>query len=99
MADPTRPPGALDSAYGAVDAGPVLQSVLIGPGRAEAIISGRTVRLGEQFGDARVIKITDAEVVLRNGSEVQTLKLFPSIEKLPASSRVSNKPALRGQEK
>jgi MSHA biogenesis protein MshK len=39
------------------------------------------VNLGEKFGDARVVKISESEVVLRNGSNLQTLKLFPGLEK------------------
>lgn len=102
--DPTRPPAALDrslqgSAAATPDSGPVLQSVLIAPGRSEAIISGQTVRLGEKFGDAQVVKITDTEVLLRNGSELQTLRLFPSIEKRLTYSHTSSKPGHRGEEK
>lgn len=91
MIDPTRPPAALNSrpepAAGTQAGGAVLQSVLISPTRKAAIISGRTVALGENFGDAKVVKITETEVVLRNGKEMQTLKLFPDIEKRPGASR------------
>ena len=97
MVDPTRPPNAVDQQMS--NAGPVLQSVLIGPGRSEAIISGRTVRLGDQFGEARITKITESEVVLKSGNEVQTLKLFPSIEKRLTDRQASVTPASRGQEK
>lgn len=91
LPDPTRPPAAMDTrpepAAGTQAGGPMLQSVLISPTRKAAIISGRTVALGEKFGDARVVKITETEVVLRNGKEMQTLKLFPDIEKRPEASR------------
>ena len=98
IADPTRPPTASDNAQDV--AMPVLQSVLIAPGRSEAIISGRLVRVGDQFGDGRVVKIVETEVVIRSGNESQTLKLFPSIEKRPAALRsVAAKPGSRGQEK
>lgn len=101
MTDPTRPPAAFDRGQGAaaVGTGPMLQSVLIASGRSEAIISGQTVRLGEKFGDAQVIKITDTEVVLRNGKELQTLRLFPSIEKRPTYSHAGTKSGGRVQEK
>jgi MSHA biogenesis protein MshK len=101
MVDPTRPPTAPDYAQdaGAV-ASPVLQSVLISSGRSEAIISGRLVHVGEQLGDARVVKISESEVVLRNGNDLQTLKLFPSIEKrLTTLGYTATKPGNRGQEK
>jgi MSHA biogenesis protein MshK len=85
LQDPTRPPASMTSsqetsaAASAVE--PVLQSVLVSPTRMVAIISGQTVKLGERFGDARVVKITETEVVLRNGQNIQVLKLFPNVEK------------------
>lgn len=97
MVDPTRPPNTVDQEVS--NAGPVLQSILIGPARSEAIISGRTVKLGDQFGEARVMKITESEVVLKSGNEIQTLKLFPSIEKRLTDRQASVTPASRGQEK
>jgi MSHA biogenesis protein MshK len=98
--DPTRPPASLGLAQEGISApasGPVLQSVLISPGRMVAIISGQTVRLGEKFGEARVVKITESEVLLRSGTDLQTLKLFPGIEKRLTSSRADTKPDSRGQ--
>jgi MSHA biogenesis protein MshK len=97
--DPTRPPDSLGLAQDGTTraSGPVLQSVLISPGRVVAIISGHTVRLGEKFGEARVVKITESEVLLRSGTDLQTLKLFPGIEKRLTSSRAATKPDSRGQ--
>lgn len=92
LVDPTRPPASLDAleAGGArAVSGPVLQSVLISPGRMVAIISGQAVKLGEKYGEARVVQITEGAVVLRSGKELQTLKLFPDVEKRMASSRAS----------
>jgi MSHA biogenesis protein MshK len=91
LADPTRPPAILtqdahpDGKAPAPASGPVLQSILISPTRVVAIISGETVKQGDKYGDSRVVKISEGEVVLRSGSQLQTLKLFPDIEKLPAS--------------
>lgn len=85
MTDPTRPPASLGSEasrFGEAPSGePELQSVLISPLRRIAVISGQTVALGEKFGEARVVKITETEVVLRNGHDVQVLKMFPNVEK------------------
>jgi MSHA biogenesis protein MshK len=99
LTDPTQPPAAFGQGAAAVITGPMLQSVLIASGRSEAIISGQTVRLGEKFGDAQVIKITDTEVVLRNGKDLQTLRLFPSIEKRSTYSHAGTKYGGRVQEK
>ena len=70
LADPTRPPAGLSSAEpgdGAV-AAPVLQSVMISSAARTAIIGGQTVNLGGTYGDARVVRITESEVVLRSAS-------------------------------
>jgi MSHA biogenesis protein MshK len=100
LVDPTRPPAVLEGGDAALaSGGPVLQFVLIGPGRLEAIISGQTVSLGGKVGDAQIIKITETEVVLRNGKDLQTLKLFPSIEKQLTYRRVSTNPGKRESEK
>ncbi|HZW21676.1 MSHA biogenesis protein MshK [Noviherbaspirillum sp.] len=84
LVDPTRPPAAVsagDVRGPAAEEGPVLQSILISPVRTVAIISGQTVRVGDRIGDAQVAKITENEVILRSGKGLQTLKLFPSVEK------------------
>lgn len=85
LPDPTRPPSDFmmnqEHAETNVTAGPVLQSVLISPHRTVAIISGQTLKLGDKFGEAQVVKITENEVVLRTGRNLQTLRLFPTIEK------------------
>lgn len=84
LTDPTRPPNANAAASGeqAVP-GTQLQSVLISPGRRLAIINGTMVPLGGMLGEAKVVKITETEVVLQKGSETEVLKLFPGIEKQP----------------
>lgn len=91
LRDPTRPPAELGvvAAGGAEMAakGPVLQSVLISAGRKSAIIGGQVVGLGEKYGEARVIKITESEVVLKTGTITETLRLFPDVEKRSAQGR------------
>jgi len=86
LVDPTKPPASIVGDVGTeADSGaPVLQSVLIGAGRREAVINGQTVRVGQKYGEARVVKIAESEVILRTGKEMQVLKLFPNIEKRPA---------------
>ncbi|MGQ0510909.1 MAG: hypothetical protein ACT4P9_09875 [Betaproteobacteria bacterium] len=84
FADPTQPPGATpggtDSATGAPE-GPRLQSVLIAPNRRVAVIGGQTVPLGGMYGEFRVVRISEGEVVLQAGQERQTLKLYADVEK------------------
>lgn len=83
LTDPTRPPGALAEAAGdgAVTSGPVLQSVMLSPGRKVAMISGEIVTLGGRYGSARLVKLTESEAVLKDGAETTVLKLFPLVEK------------------
>lgn len=84
LSDPTRPPGPGAGWQGAADeppAGKQLQSVLLSRGRKLAIIDGTLVRLGGMLGEARVVKISETEVVLKNGEELETLKLYPSVDK------------------
>lgn len=84
LRDPTRPPAQLFLARAvapgaaATSAAPQLQSVLIGRqagGRHVAVIDGETVRLGERFRGARVVRMTQTEVELLRGRERQVLRL------------------------
>ncbi|MES2538385.1 MAG: MSHA biogenesis protein MshK [Pseudomonadota bacterium] len=94
LPDPTRPPMAQgflqDANAQASPAAPVLQSVFMSSHKKVAIISGQAVNVGEKFGDSRVVKITESEVILRNGPTVQTLKLFPGPEKKMSASHIGS---------
>ena len=83
LSDPTRPPTIMmdTSSNAEVISGPVLQSILIAPNRHVAIISGHTVALNGKYGEQTLIKISETEVILRNGKELQRLKLFPDFDK------------------
>jgi MSHA biogenesis protein MshK len=83
LSDPTRPPSDPAPAQNAAQPASRLQSVLISPGRKLAVIDGRTVSVGERVGDAKVVAISPAQVVLQTGGAYQTLKLHPGIEKHP----------------
>ena len=85
LSDPTRPPGAnaMQGSAEELPAGRQLQSVLLSGGRRLAIIDGAVVALGGKVGEARVVKISETEVVLKTGEETETLKLFPSVDKQP----------------
>ena len=82
MSDPTRPPtGYAEADAGTAASGLVLQTVMITPTLKAAIINGEMVKLGGKFGSARLVKITESEVVLKDGEESQVLKLYPGVEK------------------
>lgn len=87
LPDPTRPPTLPRAAADPIAAPaeeapmPVLQSVLIGKDRRMAIISGQRFDVGDHVGDARIVRITETEVLLRAGVRQMTLKLFPQVFK------------------
>jgi MSHA biogenesis protein MshK len=96
--DPTRPPPGIysnEAAGSAAVSEPVLQSVMISPTERSAIIGGKTVKLGAVVGDARVIKITESEVVLRSASGTETLRMYPDvgIKPIASASSIGNKRA------
>ncbi len=80
FADPTRPPREMQSttdAPAAAVAAQRLESVLIGPDRRIAVISGQRYTEGARFGDGRVLRINETEVVIRYAARDETLRLFP----------------------
>ena len=93
LSDPTRPPGAgamrQQGAQDEAPAGRQLQSVLLSAGRKLAIIDGTTVPLGGMLGEARVVKISDSEVTLKAGEDIEVLKLYPAVEKRPVKRAAS----------
>ena len=84
LTDPTRPPveisapPALVGQAAVVDSG--LQSVIISPTRRAAIINGRTVELGANHGDARLVEVSESGVVLEGAQGRQALMLFPGVD-------------------
>ena len=82
LQDPTKPPAAATPVAAgpqAASSGPQLQSILIGRaagGRHVAVIDGETVRQGESFRGAKVVRIRENEVELVRGGERQVLRLY-----------------------
>lgn len=82
LPDPTRPPAELavvSSGAAVAEQGAVLQSVILSPGRDAAIISGQLVRLGEKFGDDRLVAVSEGQAVLKGAQGRRVLTLFPEI--------------------
>jgi MSHA biogenesis protein MshK len=90
LPDPTRPPANLDggATLTAQPSGPALQVIRTINGRRSAMISGQEVKSGSKLGDAVVMRIDEDRVLLRGPDGIQTLKLFPEVEKRPVA--VSN---------
>ncbi|MCX7628536.1 MAG: hypothetical protein N2Z69_09035 [Methylophilaceae bacterium] len=86
LQDPTRPPGM--ETLGGIDTpqpgavGPVLQAVTLSKSRKVAVISGQEVPLGGRYGEAKLIRLSDSEAVLRNpDGTLQTLSMYTRVEK------------------
>ena len=104
LPDPTRPPAAAAPAQAGADAAsaavPQLQSVLVGQAAGErrvAVIDGESVRVGESFRGARVVRIADNEVELLRGRERQVLRLYAADTGAHGMTRVT--PAAHRPEK
>lgn len=83
LSDPTRPPAKLaQPGESATTRRSVLQSVLITPRERAAIIDGQRVELHGRVGDAEVVQIKESEVVLRSPRGIETLKLYPDVDKV-----------------
>lgn len=98
MADPTRPPPAF--AAPAQDAtatsGPVLQSVIMpGRGKPLAVIDGQQVRLGQRYGDSRLVRLTEREAVLEGPDGVVLLMLTPGVEKTNIATKTVAKKTVK----
>lgn len=83
LADPTRPAGA-SFGPGAVEGegGLRLQSVFSPRGgKPTAIINGQVVPLGARVGDARLVRLGEAEAVLKGPKGIERLFLTPDVSK------------------
>lgn len=91
LTDPTRPPSAPTGSPAAQEeaAGTQLQSILLSSGRKVAVINGNVVPLGGMVGEAKVVRISETQVVLKKGDEIEVLKLFPGVDKLPSRRRAA----------
>jgi len=85
LSDPTRPPVEIGDApassvqHAARAAAKGLLSVIISPTRCAAIIDGRTIRLGEKYGEAMLVEINPQGVVLQGAQGRRSLALFPGV--------------------
>ena len=84
LTDPTAPPVGFAASSGEPmeGGGSLLQSIKIPKkGKPVAVIGGQEVKLGELYGDSRLIKLTEREAVLEGPSGTEHLMLTPGIEK------------------
>lgn len=85
LPDPTQPPSGYaqdGDASAAPVGGPVLESVMIPKkGKPLAVISGKQVRVGEFYGESRLVRVNEREAVLEGPAGIERLPLTPGIEK------------------
>lgn len=98
--DPTRPPSVAGESRPAgqeAAGGPVLESVMIpARGKPVAVISGKTVVLGQKFGEDRLVRLTEREAVLRGKGGETRLALNPAVLVKPITGNTAgNKPSGR----
>jgi len=98
LQDPTKPPAALIHGE-APAAGPALQSILIAPSHRFAVISGKTVTVGDNYEGAKVISIAENEVILQNGKSRQVMRLYPVLRKSATDGTSGSKTELPVQRK
>jgi len=86
LADPTRRPDVRAAEPAAAQSvGPSLQLIILSPGRRLAVINGKTMRIGDRVGEARIVAIDVDSVRLRSGDGLTVMKLLPSAEKAPST--------------
>ncbi len=89
MTDPMRPPLVASQPAAAREAAPerLVQTIIIGPAQRYAVINGRTLAQGERIGDARIERITETDVTLRQADgKTVVLGLLPHVQKKPTAT-------------
>lgn len=93
MPDPTKPAAAfsspVDVASGQGAAVSRLSSVMLPQrgGRANAVIDGQLLRVGEKLGEATLVRVTESSATLDGPAGRETLYLTPDVTKTPVVSR------------
>jgi hypothetical protein len=98
--DPMRPPdvaAAVDGGSAAASGNAGVQAVFLRRGaKPAALINGEYVVQGGKLGDRRVLKITEAEVVLRDAAgQKETMKVITGAEKTPVEKKTAVKQPAR----
>lgn len=107
--DPTALPGALRSAIaasaasaptGAEPADNAIRQVVFAGGRAYVVQRGRRYAVGEQLEGARIERITEQAVWLREAGSVRREPLYGGVEKrVPPAAAASAAPGVRKKSK
>jgi MSHA biogenesis protein MshK len=82
--DPTQPPFEVASAPVVGEALPMpnLQAILRMPGSARAVINGKTLKVGEQLADVRLLAIRSHSVLIEREGKREELRLSAPITQM-----------------
>lgn len=107
--DPTAWPPALRSAMGAASAASTasgaepadnaIRQVVFADGRAFVVVRGRRFGVGEQLDGARIERITEQAVWLREAGQVRREPLYGGVEKRPEPPPKAASGAKKSKEK
>ena len=61
-----------------------------------AVIGGQQIRLGEKYGESRLVRLSEREAVLEGPDGVERLQLTPGIEKVIVKKNRTEKTAAAG---
>lgn len=92
LRDPTQAPAAArPAALPASGAGPAGSSteprhIMVLNGRPYLIVAGRRLGVGDALGEARITRIGDGAVWLKEGGLTRRLSLYAGVEKRPAGT-------------
>ncbi|MFY9262001.1 MAG: hypothetical protein WAO71_16050 [Gallionella sp.] len=95
--DPTRPPAQIGTFDAPVASAVVstpshgLQSILMSKKRRAAIIDGKTIELGQLYGDARLVEVNESSVVLVGTQGRRELRLFPEVNMIQKVEKQTSK--------
>ena len=102
LSDPMQPPAFVAPSTGVPGAepavgAPVLQSTLMSKGRRMAMIGGKPMQIGDRIGEARIVGIEPASVMLREAGVTRVLGLYQGVEKTQPKAEKADaaKPAPR----
>lgn len=93
LPDPTKPAPAfsspVDTAATQGAAVSRLSSVMLPQrgGRANAVIDGQLLRVGEKLGEATLVRVTESTAILEGPAGRETLYLTPDVTKTPAVTK------------
>jgi len=94
LSDPMRPPRAITGGPAESPDTPAstspAQVVIISKDRRQVTINGRTVALGGRYGDATLVRISDAEIVLQKPDSTEVIRLYSSVNRRMRSAEGTN---------